>query len=111
MLRLVHFAAETHLAGDMMGTLRGGMQPVMNRLPIVGTGRHDMAHHAAQGPAPDQARENQATTPQPNSNWSGHAAEQGAAPGGAQGGAGPGAGAGAAGGAAAGAAAAGVLLA
>src|SRR3954451_701053 len=83
MLRLVHFAAETHLAGDMLGTLRGGMQPAVNRLPIVGTGRHDMARHAAQQPSPDQAREDSATTSQPNSNG-GHVAEQTAGPGGTQ---------------------------
>ena len=29
MLRLVHFAAETQVAGEMMGTLRGGVQPVL----------------------------------------------------------------------------------
>src|SRR3954454_20878565 len=77
MLRLVHFAADTHLAGDMLGTLRGGMQPVVNRLPIGGTGRHDMARHAVQRPSPDQAPENQATTPQSNGNGSGHLADQG----------------------------------
>ena len=32
MLRLVHFAADSHLAGEMIGTLRSGAQPAMNRL-------------------------------------------------------------------------------
>ena len=32
MLRLVHFAADSHLAGEMVGTLRAGVQPAMNRL-------------------------------------------------------------------------------
>ena len=32
MLRLVHFAADSHLAGEMIGTLRSGAQPAMNRI-------------------------------------------------------------------------------
>ncbi len=32
-LRLVHFAADTQVAGDMMATLRGGMTPVFSHLP------------------------------------------------------------------------------
>jgi hypothetical protein len=32
MLRLVHFAVDSHLAGEMIGTLRSGAQPAMNRL-------------------------------------------------------------------------------
>src|SRR3954454_7288039 len=71
MLRLVHFAAEAHLAGEMIGTLRGGMQPVLNRLPSGATARHDMARHAAQEPGPDQARAKEATTLPPNTG-SGH---------------------------------------
>ncbi|MBO0728256.1 MAG: hypothetical protein J2P57_03285 [Acidimicrobiaceae bacterium] len=50
MLKLVHFAADTHLAGDALGTLKGGMAPVMAFLPTPslgsGTGRHEMARHA-----------------------------------------------------------------
>jgi type IV secretion system protein TrbL len=58
MLRLVHFAGDTHLAGDMIGNLRGGVQPVLNRMPHggghPGTGRHDMARHQSQAPTPSQ---------------------------------------------------------
>lgn len=32
MLKLVHFAVDSHLAGEMIGTLRSGAQPAMNRL-------------------------------------------------------------------------------
>ena len=32
MLRLVHFAADSQLAGEMVGTLRAGAQPAVNRL-------------------------------------------------------------------------------
>ena len=32
MLKLVHFAADSHLAGEMVGTLRAGAQPAMARL-------------------------------------------------------------------------------
>src|SRR3954451_915171 len=61
MLRLVHFAAETHLAGDMLGTLRGGARPVLNRLPHNNSrqgqqappGRRDFARDQAQARPPD----------------------------------------------------------
>lgn len=56
MLRLVHFAGDTHLAGDMMGNLRGGMQPVLDRMPHVPhrpQGRHDMARQHGQAPKPE----------------------------------------------------------
>jgi hypothetical protein len=33
MLRLVHFAADTQIAGEMMVTLRGGIHPVVRHLP------------------------------------------------------------------------------
>lgn len=62
MLRLVHFAADTHLAGDMMGTLRGGVQPVLGRMPHHGgghssQGRHEMARAQGQAsPPPTPAR-------------------------------------------------------
>ena len=32
MLRLVHFAADSQLAGEMVGTLRAGAQPALNRI-------------------------------------------------------------------------------
>ena len=41
MLRLVHFAADSHLAGEMVGGLRAGVQPALNRIPTGATpGRH-----------------------------------------------------------------------
>jgi hypothetical protein len=56
MLRLVHFAADSHLAGDAIGSLRGGVQPLANRLgrtmPTSAMGRTDLARAQAQGPAP-----------------------------------------------------------
>ena len=59
MLRLVHFAGETQLAGDMMGTLRGGMAPVLNLASHAGSqavsGRHDLARQQGQAPSPSQA--------------------------------------------------------
>ncbi|WP_310962474.1 type IV secretion system protein [Nocardioides terrisoli] len=57
MLRLVHFAADTHLAGDAMGTLRGGMNPVLNRMPGGGSGsgmrRKDAARAQSTAPRPE----------------------------------------------------------
>ena len=58
MLKLVHFAADTHLAGEAMGTLRGGAQPVLDRLPGHRTGgrtgsamgRKDLAASQGRGP-------------------------------------------------------------
>jgi hypothetical protein len=56
MLRLVHFAADSHLAGDAIGTLRGGMNPVSSRLgrysPTTSMGRSDLARAQAQTPGP-----------------------------------------------------------
>jgi type IV secretion system protein TrbL len=56
MLRLVHFAADSHLAGDAIGSLRGGVQPLAHRLgrsmPTNAMGRSDLARAQAQGPAP-----------------------------------------------------------
>jgi type IV secretion system protein TrbL len=46
MLRLVHFAADSHLAGDMVGNLRAGVQPALNRVhvnPAQGLHRKTMA--------------------------------------------------------------------
>jgi len=55
MLRLVHFAADTQLAGDAMNTLRGGAAPVTSRAvgAVSGLGRHDHARSQGQAPAPD----------------------------------------------------------
>lgn len=51
MLRLVHFVAETHLAGNALGTLHaGGVAPLLSHLPHPGMDRHDMAR---QPPPPD----------------------------------------------------------
>jgi hypothetical protein len=59
MLRLVHFAADTHLAGDAMATLRGGVRPVTDRLHRGGGGstmtRSDFARSQAQAPRHDPA--------------------------------------------------------
>ena len=54
MLKLVHFAADSHMAGEMMGTLRGGMNPVTSRIPSPATmhqsmGRHEMARQYSNG--------------------------------------------------------------
>jgi hypothetical protein len=65
MLRLVHFAGDTHLAGDMMGTLRGGMQPVLNKMPhhagASASDRHDLARQQAQTPSPSSPEPARAT--------------------------------------------------
>jgi len=58
MLRLVHFAADTHLAGDAMGTLRGGVQPVADRIHRPhrpAQGRNDFARSQGQAPRPDSS--------------------------------------------------------
>ncbi len=47
MLRLVHFAADTQIAGEMLGTLRGGVQPVLSHLPTPGG--HHGRHHGGRG--------------------------------------------------------------
>lgn len=56
MLRLVHFAADSHLAGEAIGSLRSGMQPVSTRLrghgPTTAMGRSDLARAQAQGSRP-----------------------------------------------------------
>lgn len=63
MLRLVHFAADSHLAGDAMTTLRGGLRPVTSRLghgsrggSAPSMGRRDMAKAQGQAPTPEPAR-------------------------------------------------------
>jgi hypothetical protein len=66
MLRLVHFAADTHLAGDAMGTLRGGLSPVTSHLaghsPVAAMGRHDLARTQGQAPPPNMPEPTMATT-------------------------------------------------
>jgi len=56
MLRLVHFAADSHLAGEAIGSLRGGVHPITSRLGNRGTtsamGRSDLARAQAQAPTP-----------------------------------------------------------
>jgi type IV secretion system protein TrbL len=57
MLRLVHFAVDSHLAGDAIGTLRGGVQPITSRLgnnrgSSAAMGRSDLARAQAQAPPP-----------------------------------------------------------
>lgn len=57
MLRLVHFAADSHLAGEAMGTLKGGTRPVTSHLQRQGHGRamtrHDLARHQTSAPRPE----------------------------------------------------------
>lgn len=56
MLRLVHFAADSQLAGDAIGSLRGGVNPIANRLggrpSSSAMGRSDLARAQAQAPSP-----------------------------------------------------------
>lgn len=58
MLRLVHFAADSHLAGEAMGVLGSGTRPVTSRLHRSGgtqspMSRHDLARQQASAPRPD----------------------------------------------------------
>jgi type IV secretion system protein TrbL len=85
MLRLVHFAGDTHLAGDMLGNLRGGVQPVLNRMPHGGghsaSGRHDLARHQSQAPTPSQSgpEPSHATSLGPQPSAAGHTGSTAAA--------------------------------
>lgn len=113
MLRLVHFAADSHLAGDAMTTLRGGLRPVTGRIgprhrggSAPAMGRRDMARAQGQAPTPEPAR---ATTI--NANAAGPVGAQGASETGAAARAGSGSGAAGAASAAGGAATGGALLA
>lgn len=61
MLKLVHFAADSHVAGEMMGTLRGGMAPVLNRVPHPSTAskpmsRFEMARQYSNGSPPEPVK-------------------------------------------------------
>ena len=58
MLRLVHFAADSHLAGEMVGNLRAGAQPAINKItPSQSRSMHRrMAHDYASGNGSPQAR-------------------------------------------------------
>jgi type IV secretion system protein TrbL len=66
MLRLVHFAADTQLAGDAIGTLKSGAQPVTSRLPGRSSrspmSRHDFARSQGQAPSPDASTPVRSTT-------------------------------------------------
>jgi type IV secretion system protein TrbL len=103
MLRLVHFAADSHLAGDAIGSLRGGVQPLANRLgrsmPNSAMGRSDLARAQAQGPPPAGPEPTKAGALNPGTTPAGTGGAGAGAPGG-------GTGAAAASGATAGAAAA-----
>lgn len=114
MLRLVHFAADSHLAGDAMTTLRGGVQPITGRLgggrrggSAPAMGREDMANSQGQAPGPEPT---QASTIDPNAAGPGGGA-QGASAAGTTAGAGAESGAAGAASAAGGAATGGALLA
>jgi len=67
MLRLVHFAADTNLAGDVIGTLKSGISPVTSHLPQLphGAGRHEMARPSTSGHAPEPSRPEPAITLSP----------------------------------------------
>ena len=57
MLKLVHFAGDTHLAHDAMSSLNGGLRPVSDRLgrlaPGASMGRNDLARSQATAPVPE----------------------------------------------------------
>jgi type IV secretion system protein TrbL len=116
-LRLVHFAADSQLAGEMVGTLRAGAQPTLDKVRQVhapGASRGHMAKEYAAGQKTSSARGGEAvSSPKaagPRAGGSAVAGSGGGAAGGASAG---GAGAAAAGGTATAAAAgpAGVALA
>ncbi|MGH3472727.1 MAG: hypothetical protein ACRDPG_11890 [Nocardioidaceae bacterium] len=115
MLKLVHFAADSHIAGEMMGTLRGGLSPVTERAHRAATagatmGRHEMARHFSNNTASQTGGGQQpragSTLPLPRNGSAGEArstpAAAPAAGAGAQGASGSGGGTAAAGGAVAG---------
>jgi hypothetical protein len=81
MLRLVHFATDSHLAADMVGTLRAGAQPAINRVSSVHVphgNRKGMASDYASRPHTTTARGAEATVPRVASGASG-ASSSGAA--------------------------------
>jgi type IV secretion system protein TrbL len=67
-LKLVHFAADSQLAGDMVGTLRAGAQPTLARVPhphLASSSRRHMAHDYASGLTTSSARGGEAVTSKP----------------------------------------------
>ena len=65
MLRLVHFAADSHLAGEMVGTLRTGAQPTLNRIGAnarPGNSRGQMARDYATHAGGSQAKTGRAVS-------------------------------------------------
>ena len=68
MLKLVHFATDSHLAADMVGTLRAGAQPAINKVTSAHMpqgGRKSMAKEYASGSKASPARGGQAVVPKP----------------------------------------------
>src|SRR4051812_13607168 len=61
MLRLVHFAADSHLAGDMFGNLRTGASPTLNRAAGIPSTVH--RHRMAQDYASNADRGRATTSP------------------------------------------------
>ena len=64
-LRLVHFAADSQLAGDMVGTLRAGAQPAIDKVRsahMPGANRGQMAKDYASGQKSSSARGGEAVT-------------------------------------------------
>jgi len=113
MLRLVHFAADTQLAGDAMGTLRGGAAPVTGRAmgAVSGLGRHDHARSLGQAPGRDNQKPLGVDPDTPTNNGTATNAGSSSGGGGAAGAGESGAAGGGAGAAAGGAAAAAVVAA
>ena len=96
-LRLVHFAADSQLAGDMVGTLRAGAQPTIDKVRhahMPGATRGHMAKDYASGQKTSSARGGEAvSSPKAAGPQAGGGGAAGASAGGsAAGGAGAGAG-------------------
>lgn len=68
-LKLVHFAADSQLASDMVGTLRAGAQPTLSRVPhphLGSSSRRHMAHDYASGRSRSSARGGEAVSSKPS---------------------------------------------
>jgi type IV secretion system protein TrbL len=64
-LKLVHFAADSQLASDMVGTLQAGAQPTLARVPhprMPGANRRHMAREYASGQKASSAGGGQAVS-------------------------------------------------
>ncbi|MCW2855547.1 MAG: TrbL/VirB6 plasmid conjugal transfer protein [Marmoricola sp.] len=81
MLKLVHFAGDTHLAHDALSSLHSGVQPVAQRLgklaPGAAMGRGDLARSQATASTPDGPGPSSAGALNPTAGTSGGAAGAG----------------------------------